>query len=185
HSGGSLEADAGNLATPDDASASADGTTSVTRQAVLRGRTAWSSRFVGWGAEAASLLRTPRGRIFIGKARIGEEDGWHVALKTAGRVGVEPIVARALASPNAEEPSGGWLAAEGWSGGAEIAAKFTRSVGATLSTQEDLTSRTLLEAHGSIGYAHPCRCISIDAFAGKRLGREGIDVWVSIDLAPR
>ena len=28
-------------------------------------------------------------------------------------------------------------------------------------------------------------CISIDGFAGKRLGREGIDVWVSIDLAPR
>jgi hypothetical protein len=106
-------------------------------------------------------------------------------VKTAGRVGVEPVVARALASPSATEPSGGWLAAEGWSGGAEIAAKFTRSVGATLSAQEDFTSRTLLEVHGSIGYAHPCRCISIDGFAGKRLGREGIDVWVSIDLAPR
>jgi hypothetical protein len=177
HSGGSLEADAGALAEPSNMTAEP--------RTVLRGRTAWSSRFFGWGAEGASLLQAPRGRLFIGRARLGEQDGWHVALKTAGRVGVEPIIARSLGSPSAEEPSGGWLAAEGWSGGAEIAAKFTRSVGATLSAQEDLTTRTLLEMHGSIGYAHPCRCISIDGFAGKRLGREGIDVWVSIDLAPR
>jgi hypothetical protein len=179
HSGGSLEADAGGISTPIGTEAAPSNTIA------LRGRTAWSSRFLGWGAEAASLLKAPRGRLFIGKARIGEQDGWHVTAKAAGRVGVEPIVARALGSPSAEEPSGGWLAAEGWSAGAEIAAKFTRSVGATLSAQEDITTRTLLETHGSIGYAHPCRCISIDAFAGKRLGRDGIDVWVSIDLAPR
>lgn len=178
YSGGSLEGDAGAIAPLGDAVLS-------DVEPVARLRTAWSSRFIGWGGEAAGQLRAPRGRIFLGRARLGEQDGWHVFVKAAGRVGVEPLIARALMAPNAHEPSGGWLAAEGWSGGAEIAAKFTRSVGATLSAQEDLTSKTLLEVHGSIVYAHPCRCISIDAFAGKRLGRDGIDVWVSIDLAPR
>ncbi len=193
HSGGVVEADAGGVVPLSDAVwndpsspfppvplASAGHPATVARL-----RTSWSSRFIGWGAEAASHLRAPRGRLLVGKARLGEQDGWHLVAKAAGRVGIEPLVARALASATAEEPSGGWLAAEGWTAGAEIAAKFTRSVGATLSAQEDLTQKTLLDVHGSIGYAHPCRCISIDAFGGKRLGREGIDVWVSIDLAPR
>jgi len=178
HAGGSFEADAAGVAALGNA-------TSIETIPVARARTAWSSRFVGWGAEAAAGPGGAPGRLLIGKARLGKVDGWHLAAKAAGRVGIEPLVARTLASPNAKEPSGGWLADEGWSGGAEIGAKFTRSVGATLSAQEDLTRKTLLEAHGSIGYAHPCRCISVDAFAGKRLGRDGIDVWVSIDLAPR
>ena len=178
HSGGSIEVDAGGVAPLDDAGA-------ARTDPVLRARTAWSSRFVGWGAEAAALLSEPRGRVFVGKARLGEQDGWHLAVKAAGRVGIEPLIARALAAPSAKEPSGGWLAAEGWSGSVEAKAKLTRSVGVTVSAEEDLTSRTLLDLHGFIGYAHPCRCISVDGFAGKRLGRDGIDVWVSIDLAPR
>jgi len=152
---------------------------------VGRVRTAWSSRFVGWGADAAARLKGGRGRVVAGRVRLGEQDGWHLALRSAGRVGIEPIAARALSGTRAEEPSGGWLATEGWSAGAEARAELTRSVGVTLSADEDLTSRTLLGVRGSIGYAHPCRCISVDAFAGQRLGRDGIDLWVSIDLAPR
>jgi hypothetical protein len=192
HSGGALEIDAGGVAPLGDAVLIDPSSLAPVELAsaghpatVARLRTSWSSRYVGWGTEAASLLRSPRGRLLVGKARLGERDGWHLVGKATGRVGIEPLVARALASATAEEPSGGWLAAEGWSAGAEIGARLTRSVGATLSAQEDLTEKTLLDVHGSISYAHPCRCIAIDAFGGKRLGRDGIDVWVSIDLAPR
>jgi hypothetical protein len=178
HSGGSADIDAGAVAT-------LNGAGVVDPEPVGRLRTAWSSRFIGWGAEAAVHLRGARSRLLIGKSRLGEKDGWHLLLKAAGRDGIEPLLARALAAPTAEAPSGGWLATEGWSTGAEARAQFTRSVGATLSADEDLTTKTLLAVHGSLGYAHPCRCISVDGFAGKRLGREGIDVWVSIDLAPR
>jgi hypothetical protein len=38
---------------------------------------------------------------------------------------------------------------------------------------------------GSVGYQHPCRCLSVGTFLTHRLGREGVDFWVSIDLAPR
>ena len=123
--------------------------------------------------------------MLVAKTRFGEQDGWHLLLKTAGRRGVDPLEARALGASNAEEPSGGWLASEGWFGGVEGVARFTRSVGASVSVQGDMTSKTLLSTSGSFGYAHPCRCISIDAFAAHRLGRDGIDVWISIDLAPR
>ena len=177
HSGGSLEADVGGIGTAGD-----EGMSQATP--LGRSRVAWSSRFVGIGGEGATALDTP-GQVLVGKVRFGEQDGWHLTVKGAGRRGWNPLAARALAGSTAEEPSGGWLAAEGWSGGAEIAARLARSVGARISAEEDFTSRTLLQVRGSLGYAHPCRCISIDGFVGKRLGREGIDVWVSIDLAPR
>ena len=177
HAGGSLEADVGGVGTIDEAGPSR-------ATPIARGRAAWSSRFIGLGGEGAARLDGDDGHVLVGKARLGEKDGWHVALKGAGRRGFNPLAARALAG-TAEEPSGGWLAAEGWSGGAEIAARLARSVGARISAEEDFTARTLLQVRGSLGYAHPCRCISIDGFVGKRLGREGVDVWVSIDLAPR
>jgi hypothetical protein len=178
HSGGSLEGDFGGVATV--------GQDALTQAApVGRGRAAWTSRYVGMGGEGAARLDGEQGQVLIGKARLGEQDGWHFALKGAGRRGFNPLAARALATGTAAEPSGGWLAAEGWTGGAEVAARLARSVGARISAEEDFATRTLLQVRGSLGYAHPCRCISIDGFVGKRLGREGIDVWVSIDLAPR
>ena len=178
HSGGSLEADVGEIG-----AVGAEGLSSPAP--VLRARVAWSSRFFGLGGEGAAGLDGDEARVLVGKARFGEQDGWHLAVKGAGRRGFNPVEARALSGATAEEPSGGWLAAEGWSGGAEIAARLARSLGARISAEEDLTSRTLLQVRGSLGYAHPCRCIAVDGFVGKRLGRDGVDVWVSIDLAPR
>jgi hypothetical protein len=178
HAGASLEADLGGVGVLDDAGLSR--TTPIGR-----GRAAWTSRWFAVGGEAAARLARDDGHVLIGKARLGEKDGWHLAVKAAGRRGFDPLAARALTGGTAEEPSGGWLAAEGWSGGAEIAARLARSVGARISAEEDFTSRTLLQVRGSLGYAHPCRCIAVDGFVGKRLGREGVDVWVSIDLAPR
>src|SRR6185312_11039201 len=110
-----------------------------------------------------------------------EQDGWHLVARVAGRMCLDPIDARVLGATRGEAPSGGWLASEGWSGGAELAAKLSRSLGATVSADEDLTHETLLGVRGSVGYAHPCRCISIDGFVAQRLGREGVDLWISID----
>jgi hypothetical protein len=178
HSGGSLEGDIGGIGT-----IAGEGLTRATPLA--RGRASWSSRFVGLGGEGAAGLDGDEAQVLVARIRLGEQDGWHLIMKGAGRRGFNPLAARALAGTTAEEPSGGWLATEGWSGGAEIAARLARSVGARISAEEDFTSRTLLQVRGSMGYAHPCRCISVDGFVGKRLGRDGVDVWVSIDLAPR
>jgi len=178
HAGGSLEADVGGVGAIGEA-----GPSQATP--VARGRAAWSSRWVGIGGEGAARLDRDEGHVLVGRARLGDKDGWHLAIKGAGRRGFNPLAARALTGMTADEPSGGWLAAEGWSGGAEIAARLARSVGARISAEEDFTARALLQVRASLGYAHPCRCIAIDGFVGKRLGREGVDVWVAIDLAPR
>jgi hypothetical protein len=182
HAGGSVEADAGAVGLVE-AGKIAEAVPEAVQ--VGRYRAAWSSRYFGLGAEGGVRLRGDRGVVVVGRSRIGEQDGWHVQVRAAGREGVEPLFARVLAAPSAEEPSGGWLSQEGWTGAAEIAGELTRAVSARVSAEEDLTTRTLLQVRGALGYAHPCRCVSVDGFASKRLGREGVDVWVSIDLAPR
>jgi hypothetical protein len=178
HAGASIEADAGAVGLVQSGKI-------ASAEPVGRYRAAWTSRYLGVGAEGGALLRGTRGQVVVAKTRVGEQDGWHVQVKAAGREGVEPLFARVLAAPSAEEPSGGWLSNEGWTGAAEIAGRLTSSVSARVSAEEDLTTRTMLQVRGTIGYAHPCRCVSVDGFTSKRLGREGVDVWISIDLAPR
>jgi hypothetical protein len=177
-SGGSLEVDVGELDTVDRG-------TAPEAMTVLRYRTSWSTQYFGWSGEGAARLTGQRGQVTIGRVRLGEEGGWHLGVKAAGRSGVEPIAARALAPSSASEPSGGWLAAEGWSAGADVRAQLGRALSASAAIDEDITSQTLLALRTSVGYAHPCRCVSVNAFAGQRLARGGVDVWVSIDLAPR
>ena len=151
---------------------------------MARYRAGWASRYIGVGAEGGALLRD-LAQVFVGKLRVGAEDDWHFMVKGAGRRGVDPILARALGAPSGTEPSGGWFASEGWSAGGELFGTFSPSVSARLAGEGDLTARQLLQIRGVVGYAHPCRCISVDAFATRRLGRGGIDIGVSIDLAPR
>jgi len=177
-SGAALEVDIGEVSTSTDQSFSKPAT-------VVRYRTSWSSEYLGWAGEGAARLFRERGQVTVGRVRVGEQDGWHLGLRATGRTGIEPILARLLAPADAVEPSGGWLSDEGWSAGGDLRAKLGRSVAATVAVDGDLTSSTLRATRASVGYAHPCRCISVDAFAAHRLGRDGIDVWVSIDLAPR
>jgi hypothetical protein len=151
---------------------------------LARWRAAWSSRYVGLGLEGASLLARP-GQVVIGQARVGDRNDWYLRLNTAGRRGVEPVLARAIGSAAAREPSGGWLATPGWSAGGEVGGRLLRSVTINGGVDQDVSARTLLSVRGSVGYQHPCRCLSVDTFVAHRLGREGVDFWVSIDLAPR
>jgi hypothetical protein len=153
-------------------------------RSVGRWRAAWSSRYVGIGAEGAAFLGY-QDQITIGQVRVGDASDLHVGARVAGRTGVEPVLARALGAPSAREPSGGWLATEGWSAGAEVGGRPVRSVATTVGIDEDVSARTLLGVRGSVTYQHPCRCLSVGTFVAHRLGREGVDFWVSIDLAPR
>ena len=155
HAGASIEADAGAVGL-------VEGGTIAESVPVGRYRAAWSSRYLGLGVEGGARLRGERGQVLVGRTRLGEQDGWHVQVKAAGREGVEPLFARVLAAPSAEEPSGGWLSNEGWTGAAEIAGQLTRSVAARFAAEEDLD------------IAHPAssaRFARLRASVSVRLGR--------------
>ena len=47
----------------------------------------------------------------------------------------------------------------------------------------DEAGTRLLEARGTLRYRHPCGCFRVFVRGGHVLGREGVDVLASVDLA--
>jgi len=49
----------------------------------------------------------------------------------------------------------------------------------------DLTTGRLVATRGSLDLHDHCGCVAVRLSASERIGRQGVDVWVSIDLAPK
>ncbi len=132
--------------------------------------------------QVASLdAGAPSGGAFIASARLGPESGLHVAAHAAERDGVDPYVARALVDVPFEAASG-FLAAPGWTGGAGVGIPFGPRITARGGADVDLDAGELVAALGSLELHDPCNCVVVRATAAHRIGREGIDAWVSVDL---
>jgi hypothetical protein len=152
---------------------------------VARGHAALSSTAAALSAEAARVLTTsePGGALTV-RARVGELAGPHLVLLAAERDGIDPVLARALTDAPLE-PSGGFLSATGWTGGARARVPWTSWLATTGGADVDLTAQTLVAARGGVELRDHCGCVRVRANAAHRIGRDGVDVWVTVDLAPR
>jgi hypothetical protein len=169
----SLGADisAGTLATPDGATP------------LARAHLAAHEKWIGAEGDFARVAGgTGSGGVWIGRLRAGPEAGLHLAVHAEGRDGVDPVSARALVEPLLE-PAGGFLAAAGWSGGVLAAIPLGARLTARGGADADLDRRTLVAAKGSLEAHDSCRCLVARLNASQRLGREGVDVWLTVDLA--
>ncbi len=149
----------------------------------LRARASLTGAWAGLRAEVARIALTPDadGGAFVARARLGPADGLHVAATVAERDGVDPLVARALTDAPLE-PSGGFLAATGWTGGARLAVPLGPRVTARGGADGDFQARQLVAALGAVELHDPCGCVVVRATAAHRIGRDGVDVWVTVDL---
>ncbi len=169
-------------------------------EAAVRWRGAATWRAFGLGAEGGHVIRLGRqvsgvsgtGSAVATHARVGAADGLHLGASVAGRQGVDPILARLLTDAPLE-PSAGFFAAEGWTGGARVAIPFSRTFLTRAGADMDLGERVLLAARGSIEVRDSCECVAVRVTGAHRLGRvvpgqagagAGVDVWLTIDLAP-
>ena len=118
-----------------------------------------------------------------GRARVGRIDGLHLALSADARQGEEPALARLLADDIAP-PLMGFFDREGVTTGGELGVPWTRWLASAVAADYDLTRDELLGVRGSLGYRHPCGCLAALAWAGHRLGRDGVDAWLTVDLLP-
>jgi hypothetical protein len=154
---------------------------------VARGRASLTSRFAGLSAEAARVgvaHQSAEGGAFVARARVGAIDGVHLTLLAAERDGVDPVTARVLTDAPLE-PSGGFLAATGWTGGARARIPWTSWLATTGGADGDLTARLLVDARGGIELRDRCGCLAVSANAAHRIGREGVDAWIAVSLAAR
>jgi hypothetical protein len=142
---------------------------------------------VGWLALRSDLAWLPRHRrdvIEATRLRLGREDRLHVTGYVEGRSGASPTLARLLVADAFDAPKAGWFDRSGWSTGGELGVPWTDWLASAVAGDYDLETRQLLAIRGSVAYRHPCGCLALVAWAGHRIGRPGVDAWMSVDLAP-
>jgi hypothetical protein len=122
------------------------------------------------------------GGAFVARARLGAVDAIHVTLLAAERDGIDPVAARALTDAPLE-PSGGFLASTGWTAGAHARIPWTAWLATTGGADGDLTAQLLVAARAGIELRDRCGCLVVRANGAHRIGRDGVDVWLTIDLA--
>lgn len=146
-------------------------------------RASAGGRWFGLRADVARVALTPAhdGGVWVARARVGPTTGLHLTAHVAESDGVDPLVARALTdAPLA--PSSTWLAFSGWTGGARLGVPLGARVTVRGGADVDFDQRELVAALGALELHDPCRCVVVRATGAHRIGREGVDVWLTVDL---
>jgi hypothetical protein len=149
----------------------------------LRARVAAVSDWVGLRGDVARVLgpASVQGGATLAQARLGPVTGLHVTAHLAERDDVDPILARVLLDAPIE-PATGFLSATGWTGGTRIALPLGSRVTTRGGVDWDLTANELVAAVGSLELHDPCNCVTVRATASHRIGRAGVDAWLTVDL---
>jgi hypothetical protein len=142
----------------------------------------------GEGAHVFSSAEDASGDAFVVRARVGFSEqsaaGPSVSAHVAARDGVDPVAARLLTDATIE-PAAGMLATAGYSGGIRASVPWTHWLTTRGGVEMDLSALVVTAATGSIELRDKCGCFRIRFSASHRLGRDGVDVWTTIDLVPR
>jgi hypothetical protein len=121
------------------------------------------------------------GGALVSSARLGPDLGLNLNVHVAERDRVDPLMARSLLDP-ALEPESGFMSSSGWSGGARASLPLGSRVALRGGADVDLEARTLVAALAGIEVHDPCNCLVARLNGAHRIGRGGVDVWLSIDL---
>jgi hypothetical protein len=139
--------------------------------------------WIGGDIDFARVLDgSGHGGAFVGRIRVGRAAGLHVTLRATDRDGVDPVAARALADPTLE-PATGFLASNGWGGTADASVPLGPRVTVRGGSTVDIERATMVAAVGSIEVHDSCRCTAVRLTSSNRIGRDGVDVWLTVDLA--
>jgi hypothetical protein len=122
-----------------------------------------------------------RGEVAIARLRVGPQSGVHIASWIAARNAVDPVVARLLTDAPLS-PSNGFLASTGTTYGASIAVPFGRRITLSGGGDGDANARELVAARTSLELHDPCGCFVVRASAAHRIGRDGVDAWITLDI---
>ncbi|MBL8610604.1 MAG: hypothetical protein JNL38_24915 [Myxococcales bacterium] len=153
----------------------------------LRGRATLGVRLARLSLDGGALTRgqgaSGGGAALVARGRLGTEGGFAIGARFSARSGLDPVAARALADPSSE-PRVGFVAREGATAGLLLQAP----VGGALFSgglDADVTTRALVAARGGVLLRDGCGCIAVSALVTQRVGREGIDAMLVLDLDAR
>jgi hypothetical protein len=131
----------------------------------------------------ASLL-ADRSILSSSRASVRLPESVIVSGSVEGRNGPSASRARWLDAAVWDAPWLGWYSLSGWSAGVDVVVPWTRWLASSVSVDHDLSADRWLGQRSSVAYRHPCGCLAVVGEVGRRLGREGIDASVTLDLVP-
>lgn len=150
---------------------------------LLRARASASTAWLGATADAADVEGGgARGHVVVARVRVGPETGVRVLANVADRMGLDPVLARMLEEAPLGAPAG-FLAREGTTGGAGLVVPWSRWLTTSAGADADASGRELVAARGGVELRDRCGCLTLRANGSHRIGRGGVDVWVTIDFA--
>jgi hypothetical protein len=151
---------------------------------VVLARCAAGGRWLGLDAELARVLLPPSeggGGALAARVRVGPASGLHLSAHVTERDGVDPLIARSIVDAPLE-PASGFLVSSGWTGNARVGVPFGSRVTVRSGVDLDVDARRLVAALGALELHDPCNCVVVRATAAHRIGRDGVDIWLSVDL---
>jgi len=140
--------------------------------------------YVGLSGEAAALADArepdPLGYGAV-RARLGHELGPRLLVHAAFGTTADAFAARRLADGGADAP-GPFLATRTSSVGGRGVLPIARRVSFMAGADGDLTGARFLGAFGGVELRDRCQCLVVRAFGSRRVGREGVDLWLTLDV---
>jgi hypothetical protein len=143
-----------------------------------------STELWGLSGHLHGLVEDPWAFALGIQVRFGRLDGPHARLRVAGRDRTEPLQARWLGPDPWRRPDAGWLDRSGWSGQGELTVPWTTWIASSFGLDRDLAQSEWLGWRGSVAYRHPCGCLGVVGSMSERIGRTGVDGWLSVQLVP-
>lgn len=129
-------------------------------------------------------IRQSESQQLAGMLRLGDELGLHVSGYVEGARFLDGESVPALFSVRPLDESVEWFDRAGWTGGAALGLPITRWLAMAAGADYDLSEKRLLATRTSLAFRHSCGCLGAVAWVGKRAGRDGFDMWFSLDLLP-
>lgn len=154
---------------------------------ITRARTAVGTRWLSASGDVLAQRDPSSTRaLAMGAIDIAPQARVSVGVDSSWRNGVDPVVTRWLL-PSVVSPIGstGWINSDGISAGLNSRIRLRERLTLSGRLDRDLSAGTWLGQRAELRYGDACGCLAISAIAAHRLGREGIDVMVGVDIAPR
>ncbi len=140
-----------------------------------------------WGGAAGVRAARPDSERTLhaaGRLRVGRADGLHVESHATGSLDEEPVAARTLLVDHFDGTVRPFLDGSGWSAGSRLGVPWTRQIATVFATEADVTRARWLAWRVALAYRHPCGCFAVLGRTGQRVGRDGLDAEVTLDLMP-
>lgn len=174
-----------------DARAGATGDASTKAQPLLHARLSVDAPIAAVAIETAAVGDGPsvaRGYALTARARLAPDAGPSLRIDAAAQGGAGAGRARAIAAGAWAALPGdelAYLSASGVTLGGELSIPWARTFRTAARGDVDLASGLLLAVRGLAEYRHPCGCFGLGLMAAHRLGRDGVDVALSVDVMPK